>query len=246
MRLFGAGVACLVLFSVSSAAADVIVNLASQSSLPTPVTLEPGIYDLVPIGPADGGSFAAWNPWGAVDGCDPSGMCDAGYLHLYYSTGAVVRSYSSPGRYASAQLALDHAQTFSIALATGGTVNFYISDSVYSDNLGGVSIRVVQRTTGVPDVGPPVGPTLAVPRNPFPVGSEIRFSLPAPADIRLDLVDIAGRRVAQLTNGPRSAGEHRVRWNGTEDDGDRAAAGLYFVRLDTGSRRVTTRIVLIP
>lgn len=247
MRLVTAGLASLMLLVAPVAAADIIVNLPAQTPTPVPVTLEPGIYDFIPIGPSDGGNFLAWNPWGGVDGCDLDGAnCEAGFLHLYYSTGALERSYFSPGRFATAQLALDHALTFTVALASGGTVDFHIEDSFYGDNLGGVSLRIVRRTTGVPDAAPAQRPTLSPSRNPFPAGSGIEFFLPSAADVRLEVFDIAGRRVTRLAEGPWAAGDHVLRWDGRDAAGARAAGGLYLLRLDVGSERLVTRIVLTP
>ncbi|MBI5711134.1 MAG: hypothetical protein HZC42_12665 [Candidatus Eisenbacteria bacterium] len=91
--------------------------------------------------------------------------------------------------------------------------------------------RIVDPNAGVED-----GPTalsLARPApNPSLGGVVLRFTLPAAGRARLEVLDLAGRRVWQA-GGNLEAGPHAWRWDGTTTGGDRARAGLYFVRLAT-------------
>ncbi len=65
------------------------------------------------------------------------------------------------------------------------------------------------------------------------VGSTLlRFGLPAAGRVRLELFDLAGRRVWR-NEGELPAGEHAWRWNGETEGGGSAGTGLYFVRLVT-------------
>ena len=68
---------------------------------------------------------------------------------------------------------------------------------------------------------------------------ELSYSLAAGSDVRLDLFDLAGRRVATLDTGFREAGEYRHVW-----DPSSRANGLYYARLVTGAL-VRTRTVLL-
>jgi len=70
--------------------------------------------------------------------------------------------------------------------------------------------------------------------NPFRTGTSIRFALPRAGPVRLDVFDVAGRRVATPLDGPRPAGVHVLAWNGTDASGRPVAAGVYFVRLQAG------------
>jgi len=42
-----------------------------------------------------------------------------------------------------------------------------------------------------------------------------------------------------------AAGWHRLAWEGRSAAGGRVAAGVYFARLEVGSRALTRRIVLL-
>ena len=67
--------------------------------------------------------------------------------------------------------------------------------------------------------------TLAVAPNPTPGPATVTFHLPRAADVRVEVVDALGRRVATLAQGPLEAGLHRA---GVDPA---LPAGVYFVRL---------------
>ena len=81
--------------------------------------------------------------------------------------------------------------------------------------------------------------------NPVRAGraSSIAYTLPAPAVVRVTVHDVTGAAVATLADGALPAGEHLLRWNGRSDDGAEVRPGIYFVRLATGSRVLTGRLV---
>ena len=79
--------------------------------------------------------------------------------------------------------------------------------------------------------------------NPSASVTAIRYDLPAAAPVRLDVLDVDGRRVRALESGGRGAGRHVVIWNGSDDAGRPLASGLYMVRLDAGETRLARRIV---
>ncbi len=63
-------------------------------------------------------------------------------------------------------------------------------------------------------------------------GAEIAFSLSAPADVTISVLNIAGRPVATVTpKAPADAGLQRVIWSGQADRGTRAPNGMYLVRV---------------
>jgi len=81
--------------------------------------------------------------------------------------------------------------------------------------------------------------------NPFTLPTTIRYTLPAQSHAHLAVYDVAGREVAVLEDGPRSAGPHEVVWDGTGSSDRPVAAGLYFVRLDAGGRTRTAKAMLV-
>jgi hypothetical protein len=76
--------------------------------------------------------------------------------------------------------------------------------------------------------------------NPFNPGTVIRFGLPEAADVRLEVFDLAGRRVAVLTDGTRAAGWHTVTFNGSG-----LSSGVYVYRLRAGEFVQSRKLVLV-
>lgn len=79
--------------------------------------------------------------------------------------------------------------------------------------------------------------------NPARGHATFDLSLARAADTRLDLYDVAGRRVRTLTHGPRPAGDLELTWDGTAGDGSAAGAGVYFARFESERRVITRRFV---
>ncbi|MCU0606820.1 MAG: M20/M25/M40 family metallo-hydrolase [Candidatus Edwardsbacteria bacterium] len=81
--------------------------------------------------------------------------------------------------------------------------------------------------------------------SPAATAVELVFSLPAAGPARLDVYDIAGRRVVSLGDGMRVAGEHRVRWDCRDAAGRRVANGTYFFRLAAGGAACVGKVSVV-
>ena len=75
--------------------------------------------------------------------------------------------------------------------------------------------------------------------NPFNSSTSIRFSLPEPSDVAIEIYNILGQRVAVLFDGYQSSGSHSVNWNAAD-----LSSGLYFARVSVGGRTENTKMVL--
>ena len=128
---------------------------------------------------------------------------------------------------------------------TGGTTGSRPKISI--DNLV-VTGALQPRPAAAREAGPeapavPMPLALSVPApNPSRDGSRLSFTLPRAGAVRLEVLDLAGRRVWS-TEGAFAPGVHGVRWDGRGADGSAAKAGVYFVRLVTGSGVRTVRMV---
>jgi hypothetical protein len=82
--------------------------------------------------------------------------------------------------------------------------------------------------------------------NPFSDVTSIQLDvLSASGGVELIIYDIAGRVVRHLEMGVTGRGRHTVSWDGTNDNGQRAASGVYFCALEADGTRQTTRIVYL-
>lgn len=86
----------------------------------------------------------------------------------------------------------------------------------------------------------------AVRPNPFASSTRIEFTMPRSGDVRLSIHDVSGRRVRVLVSGSRDAGAHRQVWDGRTATGERAAPGVYFVRLTALGESRTAKVVARP
>ncbi len=83
--------------------------------------------------------------------------------------------------------------------------------------------------------------------NPFSDGTALRFVLPESGQVRLGVYDLRGRLLRRILEpGERlEAGEHHRAWNGRDQDGNRLASGVYFIKLEWGDRQATRKLLLL-
>jgi len=81
--------------------------------------------------------------------------------------------------------------------------------------------------------------------SPFRGSASARWVAPEAAPVRLEVYDVRGRRVRTLVDRTVSAGEFRARWDGRDDAGRAAAAGIYFLRLTAPGVERTVKGVLL-
>ena len=81
--------------------------------------------------------------------------------------------------------------------------------------------------------------------NPFNPSTIIPYQLAATSQVRLEVFNTLGQRMATLVNGNQEAGSYRAQWDGTDAAGRAAAAGLYFYRLTVEGAQQTGRMVLV-
>lgn len=76
--------------------------------------------------------------------------------------------------------------------------------------------------------------------NPFNATTEIRYTLPTPTDVRVDIYNLLGERIETLVECRQEAGEHSVNW-----DASKAASGVHFYKLTAGDFTETKRMILV-
>ena len=80
-----------------------------------------------------------------------------------------------------------------------------------------------------------------------PVGNRslVEFTGPAGLEVSARVYSASGRLVSTLFEGPLSGDSERVFWDGTDGAGERAASGVYFVRLEAAGESLSSKVVLI-
>ena len=135
------------------------------------------------------------------------------------------------------------ALTFSLPLATSSTREYFLV--VDATPLNPVSLAPAK-------LGPasevlPAAFALEQNRpNPFTGRTTIRFALPVPTPVRLEVFDLAGRRVRTLALGPFAAGYPSIEWDHRDAGGNLVRPGVYLYRLIAGSFSDQKKMVLLP
>lgn len=81
--------------------------------------------------------------------------------------------------------------------------------------------------------------------NPFNPRTEFHFALSQSEEVRVNVFDVSGRRVAEMNLGELAAGDHAVAWDATDSGGARVSSGVYFVQLVTPTATDRMRVVLL-
>jgi hypothetical protein len=126
----------------------------------------------------------------------------------------------------------------------GGT-NF---DGLAFDSLRIVIFNPAAQPIPVAVGGLPAPRTLAL-AAPFPNPTHgltrFDFALPQSGIVRLEILDLQGRRVRSIVNGTLLAGRYVHGWDLRDDRGAMTAPGIYLARLVTGSGQVVRRLAVI-
>lgn len=81
--------------------------------------------------------------------------------------------------------------------------------------------------------------------NPFNMETRVQYTLPGDANVRIEILDILGHRVATLVNGYQNAGYYTTSWNGTNQAGQTMSSGVYFLKMTAGEFNSINKIMLM-
>jgi hypothetical protein len=76
--------------------------------------------------------------------------------------------------------------------------------------------------------------------NPFNSSTQINYALPQAAQVKIEIYDILGRRVAVIVDEDQQAGYHQVDWNAAGK-----SSGLYFYKIQAGNFIKSRKMVLL-
>jgi len=111
-----------------------------------------------------------------------------------------------------------------------------------------VTVAMLARLVGVSgdDGGTVPGLLVVEPNhpNPFNPVTRIGFELREPGEVRLEIYDPRGRRIAGSRQVFGAAGRHEFVWDGTNDAGRPVASGVYLYTLTAGDVSVTRKMLL--
>jgi len=86
---------------------------------------------------------------------------------------------------------------------------------------------------------------LAAYPNPFNPTVNLDFDLPVAGHIRLEIFDVAGRRLRTLLDDRFAAGPHTLSWDGRDDRGRSLPSGVYLIDLRSAAFHARTKLALL-
>lgn len=145
---------------------------------------------------------------------------------------------------------LEPAQTRTLSLIFRGTVTVgtYTAQMIFNSNDPRTPTRTVNLTLMVNEAssledGSDIPVSFALEQNypnPFNPTTQIRYALPEASDVRLEVFNLNGQRVALVDQGMKTAGYHTVQF-----DASRLSSGIYMYRLQAGSFTQIRKMSLI-
>ncbi len=81
--------------------------------------------------------------------------------------------------------------------------------------------------------------------NPFNASTTITFSLPESGRVKMEIYNILGEKVKTIANNPFRAGNHTLTWNGTDQENQTVASGIYFYKLTFKESSSTRQMILM-
>jgi hypothetical protein len=170
-------------------------------------------------------------------------------MDLYPGTAATIAGRYQALEY-SAPISADHDAFVHTAVTTGWhPFVVYRTDGSTSSTPVTYAVEFGQAAVDAPGALPP-GPPAALALhgarpNPLPGSGSLRFDLPAPGAVRLNVYDVSGRLVRQLVSGVHGAGRHDVVWDGRSGDGAQVGPGVYWARLEAQGETRSRKLVLL-
>lgn len=81
--------------------------------------------------------------------------------------------------------------------------------------------------------------------NPFNQMTTIRFNLFQPEKVRIEILNINGELIKNLTDQIFQSGMNEIYWDGTNELNQRVASGVYFYRILTNGNEISKKLLLL-
>jgi len=81
--------------------------------------------------------------------------------------------------------------------------------------------------------------------NPFNPETTIKFGTNKDINVTIDIYNLKGQKVRQLTNELYNKGTHQLKWNGLDDNNKPVSSGIYFCKMHSGTKIQTLKMVLM-
>jgi|LSQX01.3.fsa_nt_gb hypothetical protein len=109
---------------------------------------------------------------------------------------------------------------------------------------GPASIQFSAIGNSVPEI-PLVTQLKPIYPNPFNPMAYIPFSLKEAATVNFEIYNARGQLMKRIPLGQKAAGNHRIEWDGSDDQGHACGTGIYHIRMTAGNESFSRKAVLM-
>jgi hypothetical protein len=81
--------------------------------------------------------------------------------------------------------------------------------------------------------------------NPFNDEATVSYTLHSDESIKIEVIDIYGRKIKDLFSGKQLSGEQQIQWNGRDTGGNTVPDGIYFIRLSSDKLSACSRLIKV-
>ena len=81
--------------------------------------------------------------------------------------------------------------------------------------------------------------------NPFKTQTAIRYSLPAESRVSLQVYDVSGTLIKTLVNQTQNPGFYSIRWDGTDNQNQKVASGIYFYEISAENFKAQKKLTVL-
>ncbi len=81
--------------------------------------------------------------------------------------------------------------------------------------------------------------------NPFNSSTNIFYSISSGNQLKLNIYDVNGSKIIELSNNYKSAGTYSIGWDGKNERGIKVSAGIYLYSIDVGEFRQNKKMIFL-
>ncbi len=145
-----------------------------------------------------------------------------------------------------------------VNLPANYSVKIYLEDQIFSYNYAssftfippspgtysGI-IKVSNRPDSAEDIILAPVTRISIYPNPFNPSTTIAFSTKVTREVELSLYNLKGQKVRNLFQGKLNSGDHKLIWDGKDNDGRTVSSGIYFAKIQAGSSTQIRKMLLL-
>lgn len=172
------------------------------------------------------------------------------FEQLFYVDGQTYRPYPSPFIFVSDTLVTAAAgEAVTLVVSSPSTVSPYAAGVLWGTGVDSYIEIPGPTTTSVEESSENNAPRQFILfqnyPNPFNPETTIKYQLPRAANVKLEIFNLLGQRVATLVEKKQPAGYYAVPWNGRDISGRHVASGVYLYRLQAGDFLKVRKLTLL-